>query len=429
MASMSRRRIDHGSSGTDDDDVDAGGGVGAGAGKTRLNQDKKRGKDKEREREKDAEKHPAPKPSHVVLIAADSPPPCIPAPVPPGLSLPTTRRGSHSGSGAGSGPGSGTGTPTRAASAAARVLDRWLSSETWCDVLFLPKPWLRVQSDAYAYAPGATGNGNGKEGEKEGEFVFPKSRPVSPPGGVVWCWRRGRSITKRRRRTRPNRSLESRVLAHARSVADFRPPTAEGDVGGPLQLYLGHSLGLGVGAGGASTLGAGCRRGCGWRRRRAGKARRGMLGVWLVLVPAVVVLALVRRQEAEWGLLAVRLLRLVVVLEGGAGVGKPPRPKSFALDDLALLSPVPSLTRYVHTFLFFFAPGILTRTIPHFTSNLTHIQYYTKINHTLHKINHTLFKPNSPPPHDSVLAEGEILASPSNAAPPEDVSKYVKQRP
>ncbi|KAG5220708.1 hypothetical protein IMY05_C4534000300 [Salix suchowensis] len=85
-----------------------------------------------------------------------------------------------------------------------RGLDRWLSAETWCDALFLPKPRLRLRGDDPYYEQGES-------------TVGPSSgsrRIVSPPGSPV-----ARDFVNG---ANGSQTLESRVLAHSRSLADLR---------------------------------------------------------------------------------------------------------------------------------------------------------------------------------------------------------------
>lgn len=112
--------------------------------------------------------------------------------------------------------------------------DRWLSPETWCDALFLPRPRFKVKED--------------------GSINYGK-RVVSPPGSPVVT-----SFTQA--------DMMSRVVAHSRSMVDLQARQDPGP-----STYIPRDLP-------PSTS------------------------------------------------------------------GRPPRPKSFALDDLALPSPVPSLSRY-----------------------------------------------------------------------------------
>ncbi|KAF8919461.1 hypothetical protein CPB85DRAFT_1429574 [Mucidula mucida] len=111
--------------------------------------------------------------------------------------------------------------------------DRWLSPETWCDALFLPRPRFKVKED--------------------GSINYGK-RVVSPPGSPVVT-----SFTQA--------DMMSRVVAHSRSMVDLQARQDPGP-----STYIPRDLP-------PSTS------------------------------------------------------------------GRPPRPKSFALDDLALPSPVPSLSR------------------------------------------------------------------------------------
>ncbi|KAF9027098.1 hypothetical protein BDZ89DRAFT_1160919 [Hymenopellis radicata] len=111
--------------------------------------------------------------------------------------------------------------------------DRWLSPETWCDALFLPRPRFKVKED--------------------GSINYGK-RVVSPPGSPVVT-----SFTPA--------DMMSRVVAHSRSMVDLQPRQDPGP-----STYIPRDL----------------------------------------------------------------------LLSNSA---RAPRPKSFALDDLALPSPVPSLSR------------------------------------------------------------------------------------
>lgn len=113
--------------------------------------------------------------------------------------------------------------------------ERWLSPETWCDALFLPRPRFKVKQD------GSINYGN---------------RVVSPPGSPVAT------------QFRPA-DMVSRVVAHSKSMVDLKQRQDPGP-----STYIPRDL-------------------------------------------------------------------------PPAPSGKPPRPKSFALDDLALPSPAPSLSRYV----------------------------------------------------------------------------------
>ncbi|KAJ7240333.1 hypothetical protein B0H12DRAFT_1134986 [Mycena haematopus] len=130
--------------------------------------------------------------------------------------------------------------------------DRWLSAETWCDAVMLPRPRLKIE-DAQQLLRG---------------------RIVSPPGSPVFGGHQNPD--------RPE-GVASRVLAHSRSMASLKT----GAEAGPS------------------------------RQRDDHVAFRGAMPTAheppkLVLPPSV---------------------------------ERPPRPKSFAWDDLALPSPVPSLAR------------------------------------------------------------------------------------
>ncbi|KAL0960251.1 hypothetical protein HGRIS_011883 [Hohenbuehelia grisea] len=287
------------------------GGGSAGATKTRF---------KDRDKDKDKEKHPThTQRSEPVVVIADG---AVPR-TPPGLG--------HTG-----GSGSGSRTPVRAA--LVRGLDRWLSPETWCDALFLPKPRLRLHGDEsnlagfgfpapafaargvsppespiaardYALMVGGAGEGGGGGGASGAVGLLSAAGPPQM------------------------QSLESRVLAHARSVADFRPPAPEAEEGAldAERKHLGHSLGVSASNRGysGSTSRA---RGATMPSQHSGS----MPGMSSKRAPAV-----------EQSVVATISAPTVSVTkpEGSQRPGKPPRPKSFALDDLALLSPVPSLTR------------------------------------------------------------------------------------
>ncbi|CCM02129.1 uncharacterized protein FIBRA_04206 [Fibroporia radiculosa] len=163
-------------------------------------------------------------------------------------------------------------TPAHPPLALPKGKQRWLSPETWCDALILPRPRFTIRVDAY------TGGSSG--------------RIVSPPASVVWASGSGPSGQ--------NRALAERAAA---AIAGEGEDRRSG-------LYKSRSL-----ANLESTYHA-----------------------------ADVLRAEPMRVRAGAG---------VVGGEGGGegeGVAgpsrlRPPRPKSFALDDLALPSPVPSLSK------------------------------------------------------------------------------------
>ncbi|KAL4266842.1 hypothetical protein AB1N83_002726 [Pleurotus pulmonarius] len=162
-----------------------------------------------------------------------------------------------------------------------RGLDRWLSAETWCDALFLPKPRLRLRGDD-PYS-------------EKGESI------VAPSSG-------SRRIT-----------LESRVLAHSRSLADLR---------------LGHQESAMVDRKGKERM-------TGGRPATAdasGSRARGLTLPSSSARPATANPITGAKVETSHPMPA----PAVVIIKPNTNA-KPSRPKSWALDDLALPSPVPSL--------------------------------------------------------------------------------------
>ncbi|KAF7352626.1 hypothetical protein MVEN_01228300 [Mycena venus] len=141
--------------------------------------------------------------------------------------------------------------------------DRWLSAETWCDAVMLPRPRLKIE-DAQQILRGASG------------------RIVSPPGSPVFGGFNAPQISDR------PEGVASRVLAHSRSMASLRS-NAEA---GPSKPRNDNPV------------------------VRATTMREAP-------TPAPPPPQLVLPTQTE----------------------RPPRPKSFAWDDLALPSPVPSLAR------------------------------------------------------------------------------------
>ncbi|KAK0203476.1 hypothetical protein DFS33DRAFT_1383728 [Desarmillaria ectypa] len=90
--------------------------------------------------------------------------------------------------------------------------DRWLSPETWCDALFLPKPRFKVKQD--------------------GSVQYGKGRIVSPPGSPVFA-----SFGQA---DQPPGVL-SRALAQSRSMVDL-PRTADpSHRHAPEPFYIGHA--------------------------------------------------------------------------------------------------------------------------------------------------------------------------------------------
>ncbi|KAJ8515490.1 hypothetical protein ONZ45_g7106 [Pleurotus djamor] len=215
-------------------------------------------------------------------------------------------------------------------------LDRWLSAETWCDALFLPKPRLKLKGDDQYYNNNNLGVGGSTR------------RIVSPPGSPV-----ARDYVFRNDGTQVQ-TLESRVLAHSRSLADLR-------LGSQSDALDGEKDRKGKGKAPARPATADA-------SSAAGKRSRG-----LTLPSSPIPYSVRPATESRVG-----------VAGGGVGSGsgqgttgfdasaphvklpkplphpgleqadenavnqdqgneRPPRPKSWALDDLALPSPAPSL--------------------------------------------------------------------------------------
>ncbi|KAF7425999.1 hypothetical protein PC9H_008361 [Pleurotus ostreatus] len=179
-----------------------------------------------------------------------------------------------------------------------RGLDRWLSAETWCDALFLPKPRLRLRGDDPYY-------------EKGESIVGPSSgsrRIVSPPGSPV-----ARDFVNR---ADGSQTLESRVLAHSRSLADLRL--------GHQESVIADRKGKERMTGRPATADV------------SGSRARGLTLPSSSARPATANPITGTKVETSHPMPA----PAVVIIKPNT---KPSRPKSWALDDLALPSPVPSL--------------------------------------------------------------------------------------
>ncbi|KAG7448817.1 uncharacterized protein BT62DRAFT_929891 [Guyanagaster necrorhizus] len=90
--------------------------------------------------------------------------------------------------------------------------DRWLSPETWCDALFLPKPRFKVKQD--------------------GSVEYGKGRIVSPPGSPVFA-----SFGQA---NQPPGVL-SRVLAQSRSMVDLSRTADPSHRHAPQPFYIAHT--------------------------------------------------------------------------------------------------------------------------------------------------------------------------------------------
>lgn len=90
--------------------------------------------------------------------------------------------------------------------------ERWLSPETWCDALFLPKPRFKVKQD--------------------GSIQYGKGRIVSPPGSPVFT-----SFGQANQQP----GVLSRALAQSRSMVDL-PRTADlSHRHAPEPFYIGQA--------------------------------------------------------------------------------------------------------------------------------------------------------------------------------------------
>ena len=159
---------------------------------------------------------------------------------------------------------------------------RWLSPETWCDALILPRPRFAIRVD-----PG---------GASSGRIVSPPGSPVLPNTITYYQSRAVREPTTGSSNapdTGMTADSHEPLLTAQESRARISPPPAQ-PIAGPSRVTVEQQEREAAEVGGRSS---GDRHGRG--------------------------------------------------ISTAPTSFKPPRPKSFALDDLALPSPIPSLTKYV----------------------------------------------------------------------------------
>ncbi|KAF4618485.1 hypothetical protein D9613_009740 [Agrocybe pediades] len=176
--------------------------------------------------------------------------------------------------------------------------ERWLSAQTWCDALIFPRPRLRVKS------AGASNSSSSLTG------------PTSPGGADPHL--RGKD------RGKGGWKWKGVVSPPATPVAD--------DVGGGAGDYVGVKQDYGAREGNLREGGG---------KGKAPEMREGQAVMSRVLAHSRSLVDLSVRKGVSGG--GVGMGVDVEAMPGGSGGGKGERPKSFAQDDLALLSPVPSL--------------------------------------------------------------------------------------
>ena len=171
-------------------------------------------------------------------------------------------------------------------------VDRWLSAETWCDSMLFPRPRLKLKYDK-TIEPSSPGGPvlNLLPSPSSGRIVSPPDSPLGPDFRPGTTTARGEA---RVQMTQREPGIASRVLAHSRSLVDLKEKEKMSEYPSVMPS-----------------------------------------GVQFMQDP----------QSSKMG-----------TASGNQGpqarvkTERPPRPKSFAQDDLALPTPVPSLAQYVSHF-------------------------------------------------------------------------------
>ncbi|TFK38252.1 hypothetical protein BDQ12DRAFT_631544 [Crucibulum laeve] len=201
--------------------------------------------------------------------------------------------------------------------------ERWLSAETWCDALLFPRPRLKVKRDA--------------EKEKMGS-----GRIVSPPGSPL-----GRDFgLSTGKNGEKEQGMASRVLAYSRSLVDLGQAREEDEKREREKVKEREGM-----------WGSPRKKEKERERSRSRSRTQGMAGTQAEKVVQPSAWKGKEKEKVEGEREGRRKVddpfaanpigatgTVPVIMTTGTGL-RPPRPKSWAQDDLALPSPVPSLAR------------------------------------------------------------------------------------